>query len=261
MADVLLLTPAPGGPAQVLPALGLLSHRVRVLPVEPSALVDAPDADVVVLDARHDLVTARTTCRLLRATGLTVPLVLVLTEGGLTAVTAAWGADDVVLENASPAEVEARLRLVVERTAAQTGHDTPEEISAGELTIDAGGYTARLRGRPLDLTYKEFELLKYLVQHPGRVFTRAQLVQEVWGYDYYGGTRTVDVHVRRLRAKLGPEHEQLVGTVRNVGYRFDPPKDRRAEDRGAPDRSGRGRGEPGPAGSADGAGERSEEHA
>ena len=79
----------------------------------------------------------------------------------------------------------------------------------------------------LDLTYKEFELLKYLVQHPGRVFTRAQLLQEVWGYDYYGGTRTVDVHVRRLRAKLGPEHEQLIGTVRNVGYRFDPPKDRR----------------------------------
>ena len=66
------------------------------------------------------------------------------------------------------------------------------------------------------------------MQHPGRVFTRAQLLQEVWGYDYYGGTRTVDVHVRRLRAKLGPEHEQLIGTVRNVGYRFDPPKDRRA---------------------------------
>lgn len=60
------------------------------------------------------------------------------------------------------------------------------------------------------------------------MFTRAQLLQEVWGYDYYGGTRTVDVHVRRLRAKLGPEYEQLIGTVRNVGYRFDPPKDRRA---------------------------------
>ena len=95
MADLLLLTPASGGSAQVLPALGLLSHRVRVLPVEPSALVDAPDADIVVLDARRDLVTARTTCRLLRATGLTVPLILVLTEGGLTVVTAEWGADDI----------------------------------------------------------------------------------------------------------------------------------------------------------------------
>jgi DNA-binding response OmpR family regulator len=93
----------------------------------------------------------------------------------------------------------------------------------GELVIDEATYTARLRGRPLDLTYKEFELLKYLAQHAGRVFTRAQLLQEVWGYDFFGGTRTVDVHVRRLRAKLGPEHEQLIGTVRNVGYKFVRP--------------------------------------
>ncbi|QTE29219.1 winged helix-turn-helix transcriptional regulator [Pengzhenrongella sicca] len=226
MADLLLLTPTAGGSAQVLPALGLLSHRIRVLPVEPSALVDAPDADLVLLDARRDLVAARTTCRLLRATGLDVPLVLVLTEGGLTVVKADWGVDDLLLETASPAEVEARFRLAIERSASAGFESGPQEISAGELTIDAGGYTARLRGRPLDLTYKEFELIKYLVQHPGRVFTRAQLLQEVWGYDYYGGTRTVDVHVRRLRAKLGPEHEQLIGTVRNVGYRFDPPKDR-----------------------------------
>ncbi|WP_228087857.1 winged helix-turn-helix transcriptional regulator [Cellulosimicrobium cellulans] len=227
MADLLILTPATGGSVEVLPALGLLSHRIRVLPMEPSALVDAPDSDVVLLDARRDLVAARTTCRLLHATGLTVPLVLVLTEGGLTVVTAEWGADDLLLEGAGPAEVEARLRLVIERSARGPAEDGPQEIAAGELAIDASGYTARLRGRPIDLTYKEFELLKYLVQHPGRVFTRAQLLQEVWGYDYYGGTRTVDVHVRRLRAKLGPEHEQLIGTVRNVGYRFDPPKDRR----------------------------------
>ena len=80
----------------------------------------------------------------------------------------------------------------------------------------------------LDLTFKEFELLKFLAQHPGRVFTRAQLLQEVWGYVYFGGTRTVDVHVRRLRAKLGPEHDALIGTVRNVGYRFVPVKGERA---------------------------------
>jgi DNA-binding response OmpR family regulator len=229
VAELLILTPASGGSVEVLPALGLLNHKIRVLPMEPSALVDAPDSDVVLLDARRDLVAARTTCRLLHATGLTVPLVLVLTEGGLTVVTHEWGADDLLLENASPAEVEARLRLVVERSARGPAEESPQEISAGELAIDAGGYTARLRGRPIDLTYKEFELLKYLVQHPGRVFTRAQLLQEVWGYDYYGGTRTVDVHVRRLRAKLGPEHEQLIGTVRNVGYRFDPPKEPRSE--------------------------------
>ena len=93
------------------------------------------------------------------------------------------------------------------------------KVTLGELVIDEGTYTARLRGRPLDLTYKEFELLKYLAQNAGRVFTRAQLLQEVWGYDFFGGTRTVDVHVRRLRAKLGSEHESLIGTVRNVGYK------------------------------------------
>ena len=98
-------------------------------------------------------------------------------------------------------------------------------IHRGELVIDETTYTAKVGGRTLDLTFKEFELLKYLAQHPGRVFTRAQLLQEVWGYDYYGGTRTVDVHVRRLRAKLGTEHESLVGTVRNVGYRFVPPRE------------------------------------
>jgi DNA-binding response OmpR family regulator len=128
----------------------------------------------------------------------------------------------VVLTDAPPAEVEARVRLLLGRAASADNMEKAAEYKSGDLTVDVGGYTARLKGRPLDLTYKEFELLKYLMQHPGRVYTRDQLLQEVWGFDYYGGTRTVDVHVRRLRAKLGAEHEQLIGTVRNVGYRFDP---------------------------------------
>jgi len=146
----------------------------------------------------------------------------------LTALTADWGAQDFILTGASPAEVEARIRLAV---TAQPVVDTladPEEISSGDLVIDPVAYTARLRRRPLDLTYKEFELLRYLAQHPGRVFTRAQLLQEVWGYDYYGGTRTVDVHIRRLRAKLGTEYDHMIGTVRNVGYRFNAPHERHA---------------------------------
>ena len=126
------------------------------------------------------------------------------------------------------AEVEARFRLAVGRHTQVDEIDGGGAITAGALTIDEGTYTVRLRGKALDLTYKEFELLKYLAQHPGRVFTRAQLLQEVWGYDYFGGTRTVDVHVRRLRAKLGTEHETLIGTVRNVGYRFVP-EDEEAE--------------------------------
>ena len=103
-------------------------------------------------------------------------------------------------------------------------------IKAGELTIDPDTYAAKLKGRPLDLTYKEFELLKFLSQHPGRVFTRDQLLREVWGYDYFGGTRTVDVHVRRLRAKLGSEYESMIGTVRQVGYKFVVPPSRALPD-------------------------------
>lgn len=223
MADLLVLTPSPDGAAAVLPALGLLSHRTRVVTPEPAAMLEALDADVLVIDARNDLAEARNNCRLVQVTGVNVPVLLVLREGGMSIVTSDWGAEDVVLTDASPAEVEARIRLLVGRANAEDPMDKASEFSSGELTVDVGGYTARLKGRPLDLTYKEFELLKYLMQHPGRVYTRDQLLQEVWGFDYYGGTRTVDVHVRRLRAKLGAEHEHLIGTVRNVGYRFDPP--------------------------------------
>ena len=223
MATLLLLTNAMAPSSDVLPALGLLGHSVRVAPAEVSALLHAAPSDAVLVDARKDLAGARSLCRLLRTTGLTVPLFAVLTEGGLVALTAEWGVDDVLLHDAGPAEVDARLRLATGRKSDDEPAGEPGVVRAGDLTIDEGTYTCRLRGRVLDLTFKEFELLKYLAQHPGRVFTRAQLLQEVWGYDYYGGTRTVDVHVRRLRAKLGTEHEQLIGTVRHVGYKFVTP--------------------------------------
>ena len=223
MATLLLLTNAMTPSAEVLPALALLGHSVRVAPAEVSALLNAPQADAVLVDARRDLAGSRSLCRLLRTTGLTAPLFVVLTEGGLVALTAEWGVDDVLLDTAGPAEVDARLRLATGKKAESEPAGEPGVVRAGELTIDEGTYTCRLRGRALDLTFKEFELLKYLAQHPGRVFTRAQLLQEVWGYDYYGGTRTVDGHVRRLRAKLGAEHEQLIGTVRHVGYKFVTP--------------------------------------
>jgi DNA-binding response OmpR family regulator len=222
VAQLLLLTPEPGGAARALPALTLLGHQVLVAPPSPSSVVDNLGVAAVLLDARRDLVAARTLCRLLAGPMEAPPVILVLAEGGFTAVSTTWGAADVVLETAGPAEVEARLRMVAERTKDEAAEVAPEQLEAGELVIDASAYTARVRGRTLDLTYKEFELLKHLVQHPGRVLTRAQLLQEVWGYDYYGGTRTVDVHIRRLRAKLGSEHDQMIGTVRNVGYRFDP---------------------------------------
>ena len=234
VTDLTLMTFA-SDPATVLPSLALLSHRVRVLPMDAASLVKMPENTILFLDARDDLATAKTLCRLIHASGLSTPIVLVLTEGGFTVVNSQWGIADVVVATASPAEVEGRLRLVSERgnapAAAATGSPAEStttvedgQIRSGDLIVDTNGYTASLHGRPIDLAYKEFELLKYLVQHPGRVFTRAQLLQEVWGYDYYGGTRTVDVHIRRLRAKLGGEYEHLIGTVRNVGYRFDPPE-------------------------------------
>lgn len=220
---MLLLTNTLAASAEVLPALGLLSHHVRILPAEASALVDAPEADIVVVDARRELASAKSLCRILDTTGLGAALIAVVTEGGLTAVNADWGVDDVLLDSAGPAEVEARFRLATGRRRAGEPEDTA--ITSGALVIDEATYNVRLRGQLLDLTYKEFELLKYLAQHPGRVFSRAQLLQEVWGYDYFGGTRTVDVHVRRLRAKLGSDYEFLIGTVRNVGYRFVPEDD------------------------------------
>ncbi|MPZ64888.1 MAG: DNA-binding response regulator [Pseudonocardiaceae bacterium] len=219
--ELLLLT-ADRDPDSVLSALSLLPHTVRRGAPEVATLLDAGPYDAVLVDARHDLAGARSLCRLLGSTGLDVPVVAVLNEGGLVAVSHDWSVDEILLPAAGPAEVDTRLRLLVARRAADPASGSGTMV-LGDLSIDDGTYTARMRGRRLDLTYKEFELLKYLAQHAGRVFTRAQLLQEVWGYDFFGGTRTVDVHVRRLRAKLGPEHEGLIGTVRNVGYKFVRP--------------------------------------
>jgi DNA-binding response OmpR family regulator len=220
LSIVLLLTDANEPAAEILPSLSLLSHAVRTAPASATAADGGSGVDAVMVDARRDLLQVRRLLRLLRGVEMSVPVLAVVTEGGWAAVTADWGTDDVILHTAGPGEVDARLRLAIGRMAPAAS----SEIRSGDLLIDESTYSVRLRGKGLDLTFKEFELLKFLAQHPGRVFTRSQLLQEVWGYDYFGGTRTVDVHVRRLRAKLGAEHEALIGTVRNVGYRFVPVK-------------------------------------
>jgi DNA-binding response OmpR family regulator len=215
VAQLLILTSAVD--SDVLPALGLLSHKTRQIPAEPASLITAPSSDLILVDARHDLASAKSLCKILNTTGTTVPIILILTEGGLTAVSVDWGVDDVILEGSGPAETDARIRLALGRHAQQ---QSSSKIQASGVVIDEASYSAKVHGRPLDLTFKEFELLRFLATHPSRVFTREQLLSEVWGYDYFGGTRTVDVHVRRLRAKLG-DLESLIGTVRNVGYRFN----------------------------------------
>ncbi len=223
LSNVLLLTNGREPAADILPSLSLLPHGVRVAPAGAEQAATSPPPDVILVDARRDLVLARRVLFALRSSANTAPVIAIVTDGGWAAVSADWGADDLLLHTAGPGEVEARLRLAIGRRT-QSAAQLTDEIRSGGLVVNESTYSARLHGRSLDLTFKEFELLKYLAQHPGRVFTRAQLLQEVWGYDYFGGTRTVDVHVRRLRAKLGAENEALIGTVRNVGYRFVPVK-------------------------------------
>jgi DNA-binding response OmpR family regulator len=195
---------------------------VKISPQEVSLLIDLPPVDCLLLDARRDLVASKSFTKLLIATGVDVPIIVITTEGGLSAINADWGITDVILDTAGPAELDARVRIVIGKDAIASLEKNPslKEIRSGEVVIDEDSYTAKIKGRSLDLTFKEFELLKYLAQHPGRVFSRSQLLQEIWGYDYFGGTRTVDVHIRRLRSKLGPEFESIIDTVRNVGYRF-----------------------------------------
>ena len=222
MAKILMLTNSLGASADVLPALGLLQHDVRILPAEVSVLIDAPIVDCIFVDARRDLPNTKAFTKLITTTGVFTPIVVITTEGGLSAINADWQIADVMLDTAGPAEVDARIRIVIGKDALTQLAKNPslKEIRSGEVVIDEDSYTAKIKGRTLDLTFKEFELLKYLAQHPGRVFSRSQLLQEIWGYDYFGGTRTVDVHIRRLRSKLGPEFESVIDTVRNVGYRF-----------------------------------------
>ena len=224
MLQIVLLSDATNALAGVLPGLELLSHKIEVVPLSsPGALKRVQRPDVVVLDGTSNMVAARNTAQALAARDNPAPVLVALTEGGMAAVAASWCVTDVGLTNAGPAEIEARLRLASAKVAEETEDDTL--IRAGNVTIDDGSYTVKIGGTPLNLTYKEFELLKFLAQNVGRVYTRAQLLSEVWGSDYYGGTRTVDVHIRRLRAKLGADHEHLITTVRNVGYSFTAGRD------------------------------------
>ena len=169
---------------------------------------------VVLVDAVVDPERGLVAARAVRGHGVPAPVAVIVREADLERLPWIDAADDLVVAGAAPAEIRVRLDLLARR-----GAGSPEgTLRLGELSIDTESYRVMAAGRQLDLTFKEFELLRFLVQRPGRVFTRSSLLREVWGYDYYGGTRTVDVHVRRLRAKLGPEHETLIQTVRGVGY-------------------------------------------
>ncbi|MDQ3646521.1 MAG: response regulator transcription factor [Actinomycetota bacterium] len=220
---VLLLSDQAQDVRDVLPSFPHAPYRVVQIPLKTTGPEDliAIHPDVLLIDATVDVHIAEDAARRLALaweTGLP-PILVVVDEDSVARFRFEVGADDFVLTSASVSEISARLALVSRRA----GHgDEATVLKVGDLTVNPENYQVYVRGQPLDLTYKEFELLKFLAQRPGRVCGRDMLLREVWGYDYYGGTRTVDVHIRRLRAKLGLEHETLIETIRNVGYRLVP---------------------------------------
>ena len=157
-------------------------------------------------------------CRALNRRGLDIPVLLLISGACLDELEMRDDLyADFCLTPFHQRELEARLAHLVWGSGAAL---RPELIEYGPLVLNVETYQATVSARPLDLTYMEYELLKFLASSPGKVFTRETLLSRVWGYDYFGGARTVDVHVRRLRAKLGEEHAGLITTVRSVGYRF-----------------------------------------
>jgi DNA-binding response OmpR family regulator len=218
--EPLLLFPDPP-PAELAQALDLGGYPWKSVADERAVQLAEPDdgwAGAIVC-ADVDPEGAFALCRALRKRDAPLePLLLLLPGSRLHDLELRDDLfDDFCLTPFHPRELEARVKHLFFRAGRGTG---PELIEYGELMLNLETYQAACAGRPLDLTYMEYELLKFLAAHPGKVFTRETLLSRVWGYEYYGGARTVDVHIRRLRAKLGEEHANLIQTVRSVGYRF-----------------------------------------
>jgi len=220
--DVLALFPSPP-PAELVRTLDLAGYRWTAVNSLDDAVRQEPRDGwlgvVVTADAEAVSDTTWSFCRGLRkGDGSMVPLLLLLSGSQLSELELRDELfDDFCLSPFHPRELEARLRHLLWHRG---GGVRPDLVEYGPLVLNLETYQATSEGRPLDLTYMEYELLKFLAQNPGKVFTREMLLSRVWGYEYYGGARTVDVHIRRLRAKLGEEQANLIQTVRSVGYRF-----------------------------------------
>jgi DNA-binding response OmpR family regulator len=224
--DPLLLYPDPPPPA-LAQTLDLAGYPWKVGTGVKGGIGASPESQgswagaVVCADA--DPEGAFALCRELRRRDLPIePLLLLVSGAQLGELDLRSDLfDDFCLTPFHPRELEARLKHLFWRTGQGS---RPELVQYGALVLNIETYQAAIAGRPLDLTYMEYELLKFLATNPGKVFTREVLLSRVWGYEYYGGARTVDVHIRRLRAKLGEEHASLIQTVRSVGYRFGEPR-------------------------------------
>ena len=202
---------------RTLPALDELRIDIKHEPLSMVSLGHALELEptAVLVDATENPGQAWSILREMAERSGQVPAVVIVERDGLEVFPWPEVAEEVVYPGAPAPELRLRLEMLRQRSGAGDG----TVVRLGPVSIDTESYRVAAAGRPLDLTYKEFELLRFLAVHAGRVYTRPALLREVWGYDFYGGTRTVDVHIRRLRAKLGPEHEHLIETVRGVGYR------------------------------------------
>jgi DNA-binding response OmpR family regulator len=208
-------------PGVALPGLQELRLDLKIEPLSLASLGHVLELDpvAVLVDAGENAAQAWTVLAELRTRSPRVPTIVIVERDRLERYPWHDVADEFVYPGAP--EGELRVRMAMLRRRAGTGGGSI--VRLGPLAIDTDTYRVTASGRALDLTFKEFELLRFLAQRPGRVYTRPALLREVWGYDFYGGTRTVDVHIRRLRSKLGPEYEQLIETVRGVGYRAADP--------------------------------------
>jgi DNA-binding response OmpR family regulator len=208
-------------PPDLARTLDLAGYRWKAVGSADDAVRHEPTAGwagaVIACDTDPDAAWAL--CRALRKRDRLVAPLVVLVNGSQLADLDLRNDlfDDFCLTPFHPMELEARLKHLFWRAGEGV---RPELVEHSELMLNLETYQATIGGQPLDLTYMEYELLKFLAQNPGKVFTREMLLSRVWGYEYYGGARTVDVHIRRLRAKLGEEHANLIQTVRSVGYRF-----------------------------------------
>ena len=197
----------------------LLAADCRPVPVADAAAVADQEPEggwaAVVVELGEDPTAALSLARRVRADG-GAPVLVVATRAQ-TALLPLEACDDFVLSPLDPGEVALRLR----RLRAQASDEPVQDvIRFKDLELNLATYQARLGGTPIDLTFMEYELLRFFASHPARAWSREQLLSRVWGYDYFGGARTVDVHVRRLRAKLGETRASWITTVRSVGYRF-----------------------------------------
>jgi DNA-binding response OmpR family regulator len=218
--EPLLVYPDPV-PPELAQSLDLAGYPWKGVTDEAAVTASEPDDgwSGAVVVAANDPEGAFALCRSLRKRDVPLEPLLLLVSGVQLADLELRDDlfDDFCLYPFQPRELEARMKHLFWRTGTGT---RPELVEYSELVLNLETYQAAIAGKPLDLTYMEYELLKFLASHPGKVFTRETLLSRVWGYEYYGGARTVDVHIRRLRAKLGEEHANLIQTVRSVGYRF-----------------------------------------